>query len=236
MQWLVGYACPCDAEAAAWESLVRAHGDADWALPDLAGLRDPAALGRILREDPERFSQLSQQSTLRAWLRFADDKTLREQALAGARALPHRNEDAMKIWAGDEFAKWDLLIYLPFLDLDATPELCNAALGEAHSELARIYRPTPDNPLPYRDFLSRLGTGEPVRALIWLARHGCDAAVVVDEAESLIGAYEDSPTAPRCCRPCPGCMRRNERLGWNLSRSLTIFPQMVGAANQCASR
>ena len=87
MDWLVGYGCSCDAEAAAWESMAKGYSGTNFDVYRLADLRDPKKLGQILRERPEHFSMLNGQSHLRGWLRFADDKDLHDQALAGARAL-----------------------------------------------------------------------------------------------------------------------------------------------------
>jgi hypothetical protein len=85
------------------------------------------------------------------------------------------------------------LIWLPELDLRATPELCAAALGEVYRELTRIYRPRSDDPRPYGELLERMGTGKPLEALGWLAVHGCDTNAGVSEAEVLVSAYQDSP-------------------------------------------
>src|SRR6185312_1014242 len=95
MQWLVGYDCACDAEAMAWETMANAYTDTGFDVVELRRLRDPEAIGRTLREAPERFSMLSPRSHLKAWLHFAEDPSLRDQALAGARALDHRTEDAV---------------------------------------------------------------------------------------------------------------------------------------------
>src|ERR1700694_23704 len=82
MKWLVGYECSCDAESLAWESMANAYQNPNFDVVELRELRDPKTLGRTLREYPERFSMLSPKSHLKAWLRYADDKLLREQALA----------------------------------------------------------------------------------------------------------------------------------------------------------
>jgi hypothetical protein len=102
MEWLVGYGCPCDAESLAWESMAKAYRDPGFDVFRLAELRDPKNLGRVLREDPARFSMLTPQAHLKAWLKFAEDKGLREQALAGARKLDHRTADAVEMLGGDE--------------------------------------------------------------------------------------------------------------------------------------
>lgn len=194
MRWLTGYGCSCDAESLAWENAAARIKDDGWDLHELRDLRDPAALGATIRDGPAHFDMLTAQSRLMGWLKFADDKTLRTQALAGARALPDRTEQAVDIFShGSEFNAWDLLIVLPELDLQATPELCATALREVRRELTLIYRPTADNPQPYRDLEERFGTGRPLQALIWLAGHGCDVGDEMAQARSLVAAYGDSP-------------------------------------------
>jgi hypothetical protein len=66
-------------------------------------------------------------------------------------------------------------------------------LSELRGQFARIYRPGPtDEPRPYSELLQRLGTGEQLPALIWLARHGCTAETELNEAIALVSAYQDS--------------------------------------------
>jgi hypothetical protein len=192
MEWLVGYGCPCDAESLAWESMAKAYRDPGFDVFRLAELRDPKNLGRVLREDPARFSMLTPQAHLKAWLKFAEDKGLREQALAGARKLDHRTADAVEMLGGDEHDARTLLSYLPVLDLEATAPLCGAALRVLHGQFRQIYRPGKDDPRPYQELLERLGVGEQLPALAWLAEHGCDADAELREAEALVRAYQDS--------------------------------------------
>jgi hypothetical protein len=54
MEWLVGYGCACDAESEAWETMALTYRDANYDVERLPALRDPAALGRRMREAPER--------------------------------------------------------------------------------------------------------------------------------------------------------------------------------------
>jgi hypothetical protein len=196
MSWLVGYDCSCDAELAAWESMAKGYRDTNFDVYRLAELRDPKELGRTLRERPERFSMLGPQSHLKGWLKFADDKNFHEQALAGARALDHRTADAVEIFINkyDDESKWKLLRYLTALDLAATLPLCANALSQLHGQFAKVYRPEPnDGPRPYSELLDRLGNGEPLQDLIWLAGHGCEAEPELSEAVALVNAYQDSP-------------------------------------------
>jgi hypothetical protein len=193
MTWLIDYGCPGAAEAQIWETMVKAYRDPGYDIYQLAELRDPKRLGRALYEDPERFSMLTPRAHLKAWLKFADDKSLREQVLAGARRLDHRTADAVEILNKDESGARILLETLPVLDLEPTPELCGAALGNLHKQFGGIYRPKANDPRSYQELLGRLGRGEQFIALRWLASHGCDADAELHEAESLIGAYQPSP-------------------------------------------
>jgi hypothetical protein len=196
MDWLVGYDCACDAESMAWESMAKGYKDTNFDVHRLAELRDPKELGRTLRERPERFSMLGPKSHLKGWLRFADDTDLREKALAGARALDRRTSDAVEIFINkyDDESKWKLLRNLTALDLDATLPLCANALSQLRGQFAKVYRPGPnDEPRPYSELLERLGNGEQLPDLIWLAGHGCDAQPELGEAATLVNAYRDSP-------------------------------------------
>ena len=196
MNWLVGYDCSCDAESVAWESMAKGYRDTNFDVYRLAELRDPKELGRTLRERPERFSMLGPKSHLKGWLKFADDKDLHEQALAGARALDHRTADAVEIFANkyDDESKWKLLRNLTALDLEATMPLCANALSQLHGQFTKVYRPGPnDEPRPYSELLERLGNGEQLPDLIWLAGHGCEAGPELSEAVALVNAYQDSP-------------------------------------------
>jgi hypothetical protein len=196
MTWLVGYDCTCDAESIAWETMANANTDTNYDIYRLAQLRDPKELGRTLRERPERFSMLGPRSHLKGWLHFFDDKDLHDGALAGARALDRRTADAVEILANkyDDESKWKLLRHLTALDLEATMPLCANALGELHGQFVKVYRPGPnDEQRPYSELLERLGNGEQLPDLIWLAGHGCNAEPELSEAVALVNAYQDSP-------------------------------------------
>lgn len=195
MSWLVGYGCACDVESKAWETMAKAYADPSYDVHRLAELRDPKQLGRTLRERPERFSMLNAQSHLRGWLKFVDEPGLQAQALAGARQAGSRNADAVEILRDkyDEENRWKLLRYIGRLDLEAQPPLCQQALSELRGQLAKIYRPAAaDEPRPYSELLLRLGTGEQLPALIWLARHGCAAETELNDAVALVSAYQES--------------------------------------------
>ncbi len=176
--------------------MAKDYRDTNFDVYRLASLRDPGELGKILRERPEHFSMLDGKSHLKGWLHFADDPGLHERALAGARALQGRTGDAVEILSdkyGEE-SRWQLLRYLTALDLEATPALCAKALSELHSAFAKVYRPGPsDEPRPYSELLERLGNGEHLPDLVWLASHGCAAEHELMEAIALVNAYRDSP-------------------------------------------
>jgi hypothetical protein len=193
LTWLIDYDCPGAAEAQAWETMAKGYRDPGFDIYRLGELRDPKRLGRALYEDPERFSMLTPRAHLKAWLKFADDKSVREQVLAGARTLDHRTADAVEILTKDEIGARVLLETLPVLELEPTPDLCSAALGNLHKQFGGIYRPKADDPRTFQELLGRLGRGEQFIALRWLASHGCDADAELSVAESLIGAYQPSP-------------------------------------------
>jgi len=173
--------------------MAKGYRGTNWSVYELGKLRDPDQLGRIAREYPERFSMLTPRAHLKAWLRFADDANYTQQALAGARTLDHRTSDAVDMLRADEFSARTVLSYLPQLDLEATPDLCAAALDVLKREYARIYRPRPDDPRTYDELLLRMGVGEPFADLKWLAAQGCDADALVADADSMVSAYQPSP-------------------------------------------
>jgi len=194
MTWLIGYDCDATAEAQAWETMANAYRDTNFDTVELRELRDPKNMGQIVRNYPERFSQLTPKAHLRAWLSFEDKKEFHDQALAGARKLDHRTADAVEMLkSGGEGDPWTVLRLLTVLDLEATPALCDFALGELHKELARIHRPKPEEPMRYNELLDRLGTGDQFNAAVWLGAHGCEADAGLSEAEDLIRTYQDSP-------------------------------------------
>jgi len=193
MSWLVDYNCSCDTESLLWETIAKAYRGTDYDIYRLPELRDPKKLGRALYESPERFSMLTPRAHLKAWIKFTEDKSLREQALDGARKLDHRAADAVEILSKDDLTTRMLFEYLPVLDLEPTPPLCQAALASLHAQFVKTYRPKADDPRSYDELLGRLGRGQHFSALKWLASHGCDADAELSEAEGLIGAYKASP-------------------------------------------
>jgi hypothetical protein len=193
MRWLVGYGCSCDAELQAWIAMANGYKDTNFDVVELQELREPNALGETLRQQPDKFSMLTPQSHLRAWLKFADDKENGSEALAGARKLDHRQADAMEMLHGEESDAASVLIYLPELDLDATEAVCTASLGLLHEKFAKVYHPRPDDRRSYDELLSRLYGEWSLNTLQWLATHGCNADAQLDEAEELVRGYQDSP-------------------------------------------
>ena len=196
MSWLTGYACAVEAELQAWQTMAEGYRDPGWTIHELADLRDPKALGRTLRESPEKFSQLGPQARLQAWLSFADRPETHDAAIAGARQVVGRTDDAVQMLEDQDLGPgiFVLIAAIPSLDLDPTPRLCAAALAHLREDdLDKVYRPTADDPRPYSELLERLGAGEPLTALQWLAGHGCDAEAELSLAEAVVGAYQDSP-------------------------------------------
>jgi hypothetical protein len=209
MSWLVGYGCPMDAESLAWQTMAEGYRDPGWSIHELADLRDPKALGRTLRDSPEKFSQLGPQARLWAWLSFADRPETRDAAIASARQTPGRTDDAVQMledknWGPGIFV---LIAAIPSLDLDATPRLCVAALAHVREDdLDKVYRPTADDPRPYSELLERLGAGEPLTALQWLAGHGCDAEAELGEAEQVVAPIRIRRSGKRCSRASRPCI------------------------------
>jgi hypothetical protein len=196
MQWLLGYGCAVDAESQAWETMATRYRDPSYAVDELAALRDPAALGRTLRDSPEKFSQLTDKASLQAWLKFADDAKLHDAALVGARRVADRTEAATAMLEDKDSGPgiYVLIAAIPSLDLEATPRFCAAALAHVREDdLDKVYRPTADDPRPYSELLERLGAGEPLTVLQWLAGHGCNVEAELGEAEQIVRAYQDSP-------------------------------------------
>jgi hypothetical protein len=197
MEWLAGYECAVDAESIAWENMTKAYEGSDWDIHRIVRARDPKELGHTVRNYPERFSMLTPRAHLKAWLGFADKTEFHDQALEGARKLDHRTADAVEM-LNDKYdisAPWEILKYMPFLDLEMTEPLCGAALFQVHGDIAKVLRPKADDPRPYNELMDRLGAYEPLTALVWLASHGCDAERELSEAEDLIQTYQPSPSA-----------------------------------------
>ena len=151
MQWLAGYDCAVDAESIAWENMTKAYEGSNWDVHRIVEARDPKELGRLVRNYPARFSMLTPQAHLKAWLDYADKKEFHDQALAGARKLDHRTKDAVEM-LNDKYvinAPWQVLKYMPVLDLEMTAPLCGAALWQIHGDLTKVLRPKADDPRSY---------------------------------------------------------------------------------------
>jgi uncharacterized membrane protein YuzA (DUF378 family) len=195
MSWLVGYGCACDAEALAWEATANAYVGSSYDVVRLRELRQPKELGRRLREDPDKFSQLGPQSHLKAWLKFSDDEKLRRQVIAGVRTLDHRGADAIEILTDkyQQSGRFRLLRILPAIDLEPSVALCAAAAREVGGEIRAVYRPAPQDPSRrYSELIDRLGVGEPLNVLVWLGEHGCDVRDELREAVAAVRAYQES--------------------------------------------
>ncbi len=191
IQWLVGYGCPCEAEAQMWQTMAAAYRDTNFDVVSLGEYRGSKELGWAVRQDPTQFGMMLPQAPLIAWLNVAEVPALREWALAGARQLERRTDQASELLHQDVAVM--VLRALPALNLDATPTLCGAALPVVYTALTAVERPAADDPRPYSVLLQQMGGDAPLVALQWLASHGCDAADAVNEAEGLVRVYQDSP-------------------------------------------
>lgn len=193
LRWLIDYDCAAMPAAAAWETMAKAYRDPRYGIYELRDLKDPKRLGRALYEDPEHFSMLTPRVHLKAWLKFADDNDFKAQAIAGAAKLDHRNADAIELLTTDDFVTRLLTENIARLDLQPTPALCRVGLDYLRKRFAGTYRPPAGDGRPYDDLLGRLGRGDQLNALIWLASQGCNADAELNEAEALIKAYAPSP-------------------------------------------
>jgi hypothetical protein len=193
IQWLVGYGCPCDAEAQAWETMAKAYRDTNFDVVSLRDYRDPKELGWAVRQDPDQFDHMLPDAPLMAWVNVAEVPVLHERALANARRLADRTEQAAALLHQSPDIAVLLLKDLPNLDLNATPALCGAALPVVYDKLTSIERPAENDPRSYSVLLQQMGGDAPLTALQWLASHGCDANSALDEAQRLVRAFQDSP-------------------------------------------
>ena len=193
IQWLVGYGCPCEAEAQAWETMARSYRDTNFDVVSLGDYRDPKELGWEVRQNPEQFGMMLPQAPLVAWLNVAEVPALRERALSGARQVDGRTDQAIALLHQGQDVPAMVLHALPALDLDATPALCGAASPVVYTALTSVVRPAADESRAYSVLLQQMGSDAPLLALQFLASHGCDESAALGEAEALVRAYQDSP-------------------------------------------
>lgn len=191
IQWLVGYGCSCEAEAQMWETMAAVYRSTSFDVVSLGEYRNPKELGWAVVQDPAQFGMMLPQAPLMAWLNVAEVPALRDRALAEARQVAGRTDQASGLLHQDVAVM--ALRALPALALDATPALCAAALPVVYTTLTAVTRPAADDPRPYTVLLQQMGGDAPLVALQWLASHGCDTGAAVDEAESLVRASQDSP-------------------------------------------
>jgi hypothetical protein len=92
----------------------------------------------------------------------------------------------------DEFGAVAVLNAMPVLDPDPMAALCAAARRVLHDDITKVYRPKPDDPRSFQEFLERVRADRDVPALIWLARHGCDVDAELAQVESLAFAYQNA--------------------------------------------
>jgi hypothetical protein len=193
IQWLVGYGCPCEVEAQAWETMAKAYRDPNFDVVSLREYRDPNELGWAVRQNPDVFPLMMPQAPLIAWLNVAEVPELHNRALANAEKLEDRTDQAISLLQQSPDIGAMLLKDLPALGLNATSALCSAALPVLYDKLTAVERPAANDPRPYSVLLQQMGGDAPLITLQWLATHGCDANPALEEAEGLVRAYQDSP-------------------------------------------
>jgi lipoprotein NlpI len=135
----------------------------------------------------EKFQRLTPDSPLADWQDFiGKGNVLEKQAVAGARALTHRQRDAEAMLdTGDGFP----LFHIGELDLHATPEFC-ASAGNFLVRNAAANKPTSPDQL-YVSAADRFDAWLP--AMQWLARQHCDLDAAVTAMEQSVSAYPASP-------------------------------------------
>ena len=193
IQWLVGYGCPCNEEAQAWETMAKAYRDPNFDVVSLSEYRDPKELGWAVRQDPGQFALMLPDAPLVAWLNVSELPVLHDRALANAGKLADRTDQAISLLHQGPDVAMLVIKDLPALEPSATPALCSAALPVVYDKLTTIERPAVNDPRPYSVLIQQMGSEAPLTALQWLASHGCDANAALDEAQALVRAYQDSP-------------------------------------------
>src|SRR5689334_7027956 len=121
-----------------------------------------------------------QESPLRDWLEFAGQAEFRDEVFAGIRKSPRRQADAEEMFRTNLNY---LLMYLPDMDLQMTPTVCEGS-KRCLQEIARDMRRNPNDhgPIYFTDaeriWMYRDGVE-------WLVKHGCDCSAEIDELEKV---------------------------------------------------
>jgi lipoprotein NlpI len=138
------------------------------------------------RQNLERFQKLTADSPLWDWAEFfGKNSDFDEQAIAGARALAHRQADAEEaLRRGMGFS----LIEYRRLDLAATPGFCTAAGDFLAQDAATHKAPGAD-----ADYLTVQQYFEPYdEAIEWLTQNHCDLDGAVARIRETVAGYKQS--------------------------------------------
>ncbi len=153
---------------------------------------EPQRVEVARQESQIALNKLDDKTPLRDWLEFTGpENELRGQAFEKIRHLTRRQADAEILFRqGFTYLQRDL----PELDLQATPPVCEGSIRYFREKLGDL-RPRIDNPPPFaavQEFIQPYMPG-----LRWMVEHRCDCGAVLDELESAVRRYEDSPERRR---------------------------------------
>jgi hypothetical protein len=160
---------------------------------------DLQAAADLTREQEQRqqenlatFAKLKPDSPLWEWMPFTfDSNPLRDTALAGARNLVTRQEDAEALL---ERGHWFPLVEIEHLDLHATPRFCELARQHLDKE-ALAWRTTAESPPEYSVSVGQLEKYHP--AIEWLTDRHCNLDSALATTIQTIQIYPASPERDR---------------------------------------
>jgi hypothetical protein len=140
----------------------------------------------------DRFDRLTPNSPLAEWLEFAAwGSDVRDRALTGIRQLPRRQAEAEAMLAGGDGV---VLEMLPYLDLEATPALCQHARTFLCNYTRSFAKPQ-ENPNSLALGIHRLERFD--RPLKWLCQRRGDLSEAVDCLETFARLHPDTPERAR---------------------------------------
>jgi hypothetical protein len=147
---------------------------------------------RKQQENREIFARLKPDSPLWEWMPFTfDNNPLRDTALAGARRLATRQEDAEALL---ERGHWFPLVEVENLDLQATPRFCELARQHLEKEAA-AWRTTVESPPEYSVSVGQLEKYHP--AIAWLVTRHCNLDRALSTTMETIRIYPPSAERER---------------------------------------
>jgi lipoprotein NlpI len=148
--------------------------------------QEATELAERQRQNLERFHKLTPDSPLWEWTPFfGKDSELDAQAIAGAKALTHRQADAEE--ALRRGLGFPLVEYVR-LDLSATPAFCIAANDFLRREAEAHRAPNPDT--EYSAIVLPIVEANDMGAIEWLTKN-CDIDDAIAQIRETVGSYKD---------------------------------------------